>query len=90
VLGVYIFNVNRVCNLLDNTGSRGMDKFVTAGCGVRDSASRWSKSNDNSEDDCSICMEPMTNDQTSLQCKHSFHTKVRRGFCNFILKFCTF
>jgi len=59
-------------------GSMGMDKFGTAWCGVRDSASSWSKSNDSSEDDCIICMEPMTNDQTSLQCKHSFHTKCIR------------
>jgi len=89
LLGVYIFNVISVFNLFVNIGSMGMDKFGNAWCGVRDSASSWSKSNDSSEDDCIICMEPMTNDQTSLQCKHSFHTKVKRIFYNFILKFCT-
>lgn len=89
LLGVYIFNVISVFNLFVNIGSMGMDKFGTAWCGVQDSASSWSKSKDSSEDECIICMETMTQDQTSLHCKHAFHTKVRRMFYNFILKFCT-
>jgi hypothetical protein len=58
----------------------GLDKFGgTAWGGVRESASGWSKSNQTSEDDCIICMESMEKeDLTSLHCKHSFHTKVRK------------
>jgi hypothetical protein len=71
--------------LFVNAGSMGMDKFGNPWCGVRDSASSWSKSNDNSEDECIICFERLDEDQTSLQCKHSFHTKVRKGLYDFTL-----
>jgi hypothetical protein len=61
------------------TGSMGLDKFGgNAWSGVRDSASNWEKPSLSSEDDCIICMESMGEDQTSLNCKHSFHTKVRK------------
>ncbi|XP_021922164.1 uncharacterized protein LOC110830988 isoform X2 [Zootermopsis nevadensis] len=57
-------------------GSMGLDKFGgTAWSGVHNSASVWSKSNESLEEECSICMESMDKDQTSLHCKHSFHTK---------------
>lgn len=57
----------------------GLDKFGgTAWGGVHNSASYWSKPNESLEEDCSICMESMNKDQTTLHCKHSFHTKVRK------------
>jgi hypothetical protein len=76
----------RVCA---NAGSMGLDKFGGAAWGgVNNSASNWSKPNESSEDDCIICMEPMNKDQTSLHCRHSFHTKVRKMLHNFVLSCC--
>ncbi|XP_069697937.1 E3 ubiquitin-protein ligase TTC3-like isoform X2 [Periplaneta americana] len=57
-------------------GSMGLDKFGgNAWGGLRDSASNWTKPKESSEDDCIICMEPMDRNQTSLHCKHTFHTE---------------
>ncbi|KAJ4441648.1 hypothetical protein ANN_11506 [Periplaneta americana] len=65
-------------------GSMGLDKFGgNAWGGLRDSASNWTKPKESSEDDCIICMEPMDRNQTSLHCKHTFHTeKLTKEECS--------
>jgi hypothetical protein len=61
----------------------GLDKFGGTAWGeIPESASSWSKSNDNLKEDCIICFESMEKDLTSLHCKHSFHTKVSKNIYN--------
>jgi hypothetical protein len=60
-------------------GTVGRDKFGgTAWCGVQESTSGWTKSNQTSEDYCFICKEPVERDLASLPCDHSFHPEVRK------------
>ena len=60
-------------------GSMGLDKFGGTAWGeVRESAATWSKPKEIKEEDCVICYDPLAKDKiTTLQCKHTFHTKVR-------------
>lgn len=55
----------------------GMEKFGDSAWGGIKTNKVWSKPTDAALDDCVICMDQMTGDITSLQCKHSFHTKVK-------------
>ncbi|XP_063217370.1 uncharacterized protein LOC134528074 isoform X2 [Bacillus rossius redtenbacheri] len=60
-------------------GSMGLDKFGKTAWHLKSAETvQWSKPKDTSDEECTICIEPLGTETTILFCKHSFHTSCIR------------